>query len=100
MRKTSWFGTLVGLGFLLGAASGAIAAEPTMNPMSEHATTHPGQFQRIDQPLSNRVAVTVGGLGLISLELWWFLPSKLNLKQASTNVRVSISPQVDGSLVE
>jgi len=35
-----------------------------------------GEFQRIDQPISTKIAVTLGGLGLIGLELWWFLLSK------------------------
>jgi plastocyanin domain-containing protein len=29
-------------------------------------------FQRIEQPLANRAIVTIGGIGLIGLELWWF----------------------------
>lgn len=37
-----------------------------------------GQFQRLEQPLWAKVAVTSAGLGLIGLELWWFLLSKPN----------------------
>lgn len=44
-----------------------------------HASTVPshgetqGAFQTLVQPLSIRIAVTVGTLGLAALELWWFL---------------------------
>lgn len=30
-------------------------------------------FQAIDQPFEVRLGVTLVGLGLIGLELWWFL---------------------------
>ncbi|MDB9375942.1 hypothetical protein [Nodularia sphaerocarpa] len=32
--------------------------------------------EAIEQPLALKVGVTIGGLGLIGLELWWFLFSK------------------------
>lgn len=97
LNKPAFFGTLVGLGFLLGAISGAIAAEPDMNRMNEHTATPANQFQRIDQPLAHRVAVTVGGIGLISLELWWFLLSKPKSRQASFQGGVQeVTVTVDG----
>jgi plastocyanin domain-containing protein len=74
-KKVTFWGTLAGFGFLLGAISGAIAAEMTAQQLSETAQTNQ-QFQRIEQPPSHRVVVTLGGLGLIGLELWWFLLSK------------------------
>lgn len=80
-KKVTFFGTLAGFGFLLGAISGAIAAEmpASHSTDSTHKTT---QFQRIEQPLSNKIAVTLGGLGLIGLELWWFLLSKPKSQKA------------------
>ncbi len=42
----------------------------------DHRPEATGQFQRIDQPLWSRLAVTSAGLGLIGLELWWFVFSK------------------------
>ncbi len=33
-------------------------------------------FRRIEQPLAAKIGVTVGGLSLIGLELWWFLLSR------------------------
>ena len=77
-KKATFFGTLAGLGFLLGAISGAIATETH----TEHSTIKNTQFQPIEQPLSNKILVTVGGLGLISLELWWFLLSKPKSQKA------------------
>lgn len=81
VRNATFFGTLAGLGFLLGAVSGAIALQFPQEVIAvethtyEHTAT-PSEFQRIDQPLGNKIAVTLGGVGLISLELWWFLFSK------------------------
>ncbi len=74
LKKATLFGTLAGCGFLLGAISGALAAEmPAAHNMPSQSSS---QFQRIDQPIANKVAVTLGGLGLMGLELWWFLFSK------------------------
>lgn len=80
-KKVTFFGTLAGFGFLLGVISGAIAAEmPTEH--SNKSTEKTTQFQRIEQPLSNKIAVTLGGLGLIGLELWWFKFSKPKSQKA------------------
>ena len=38
------------------------------------------QFQRVEQPLGLKGIVTVVGLGLIGLELWWFKCYKSNSK--------------------
>ncbi|MGG6264606.1 hypothetical protein ACQ4M3_26830 [Leptolyngbya sp. AN03gr2] len=54
---------------LLFSASTAIA-------QSSHETKQTEPFQRIEQPFANKAIVTIGGLGLIGLELWWFLHSK------------------------
>ncbi len=71
LKRTTFLGTLAGIGFLLGATSGALAAQ-----MPAETTAPNAQFRRIEQPLGNKVVVTLGGLGLIGLELWWFLLSK------------------------
>ncbi len=97
LKKATFFGTLAGLGFLLGAISGAIAAEADMNNMSGHAAPQSNQFQRIEQPMGNKVAVTLGGLGLIGLELWWFLLSKPKLRRAATTGGIQeVTVTVDG----
>jgi len=38
-----------------------------------HSSEQTSQFQRIEQPLGLKVGVAIAGLGLIGLELWWFL---------------------------
>lgn len=42
---------------------------------SDHHAAPSGNFQTIEQPLRLKAAVTVGALGLVGLELWWFLGS-------------------------
>lgn len=92
LKRATFFGTLAGLGFLLGAISGALAAEIP----AEH-TTEGTQFRRIEQPLGNKVAVTVGGLGLISLELWWFLLSKPKSQKVEAHQGIQeVTVTVDG----
>lgn len=54
---------------LLFTTPGDNAAMPRHSP----STT---QFRRIEQPTSLKIAITLGGLGLIGLELWWFLVSQ------------------------
>lgn len=99
MKKTIFWGTLAGFGFLLGAISGVIAAEmpePSMESMPRSSETA-GQFQRIEQPLGNKVAVTLGGLGLIGLELWWFLFSQPKSRKATNQGGVQeVTVTVDG----
>jgi plastocyanin domain-containing protein len=63
-----------------------------------------GQFQRIEQPLWSRAAVTGVGMGLIGLELWWFLLSKPKSRQATTTggvqeVTVTVDGGYDPSLI-
>ncbi len=72
LKRTTFYGTIAGLGFLFGTISGALATEMATKSHSTESL----QFRRIEQPLENKIAVTFGGLGLISLELWWFLLSK------------------------
>ena len=85
MRKAIFWGTLAGFGFLLGAISGSIAADvpnPSMDSMS-HPVGQSVQFQPIEQPFINKAIVTLGGLGLIGLELWWFLVAKPKSRQVT-----------------
>ena len=88
LKRTTFLGTLAGLGFLLGAISGAMVAKQTAfgiaAEMPAEPTTQNTQFRRIEQPLGNKVAVTLGGLGLIGLELWWFLLSKPKSQKVAT----------------
>ncbi|HEY9846504.1 MAG TPA: cupredoxin domain-containing protein [Candidatus Caenarcaniphilales bacterium] len=79
--KRKILGSLAGLGFLLSVVSSAALAQmPAAMPASESEQT--SQFRRIEQPLSLKVGVTLGGLALIGVELWWFLLSKTKAQQA------------------
>ncbi len=62
---------LTSLAILIFIALGGQAAQ--IPSESATATT---QFRRIEQPLALKAVVTLGGLGLIGLELWWFLFSQ------------------------
>jgi plastocyanin domain-containing protein len=73
---------------------GTSAATAQMS--ADHAMPQ-GEFQRLEQPLGLKVGVVIGGLALIGLELWWFLGSKPQPKQAETNQGVqAIGITVDG----
>lgn len=96
IKQATFFATLAGLGFLLGAISGAIAAE-SMPEMQNHTVPQAQQFQPIDQPLAHKIVVTTAGLGLIGLELWWFLLSKPKSRQATTTAGIQeVTVTVDG----
>ncbi|NJK30478.1 MAG: cupredoxin domain-containing protein [Acaryochloris sp. SU_5_25] len=90
LQKITFFGTLAGFGFLLAAISGVMATETK----KMQTTT---QIQPIAQPLENKVGVTLGGLGLIGVELWWFLLSKPKSRQAKIQGGVQeVTITVDG----
>jgi plastocyanin domain-containing protein len=89
-RSQIW-GSLAGLGLLLGTAS---AQMPHEMP-GEIAPKN--QFRRIEQPLGLRVGVTAGGIALIGLELWWFLLSKTKAQQAEAHQGIQeLTITVDG----
>jgi plastocyanin domain-containing protein len=84
--------SIVSLGMVLGIASGEAVAQ-----MPHQMSDRTGQFQRIEQPLRNKIIVTVGGLGLIGLELWWFLASKSKSARAIATAGIQeITITVDG----
>lgn len=89
-------GNLASISLLLGITSGAATAQ--MPEEMQHAAPEPvSQFQQLEQPLWVKAAVTAGGLGLIGLELWWFLWSKPKSRQAATQAGVQeITVTVDG----
>ena len=82
------------MGFFLSVASETALAQKSVEmPVSQENA----QFQRIEQPLGLKVAVTLGGIGLIGLELWWFLFSKSKAVQANRNKDIQeITITVDG----
>jgi plastocyanin domain-containing protein len=77
----------VGLVFGVVTAS-AVAQLPHDMTNMPAATQQTEQFRPIEQPFGIKAAVTVGGLGLIGLELWWFLFSKPTSKQAAVASRI------------
>ncbi|MBE9169754.1 cupredoxin domain-containing protein [Pleurocapsales cyanobacterium LEGE 06147] len=93
VNKTAILGRIASLGLVLGLVSTEAVAQ-----MSHEMNSEPtGQFRRIEQPLENRVIVTLGGLGLISLELWWFLFSKPKSRQATAKGEIQeVTVTVDG----
>lgn len=95
-NKKTIFGSLVELGFLLLLSSGvAVAQMPHEMPLSKSEQTT--GFRRIEQPLGLKVGVTVSGLALIGLELWWFLFSKTKAAQALASQGIQeLTITVDG----
>lgn len=82
---------------MLGVTSGEGLAQTTHGENHPEQTVQTGEFQRIDQPLWVKGVVTTGGLGLIGLELWWFLLSKPKSRKAATQSGVQkITITVDG----
>jgi plastocyanin domain-containing protein len=59
--------SLLSLGLLLTMAEISFAQAPM------HTAKQQTIFEQIEQPLSNKIFVTLTGLALIGLELWWFL---------------------------
>ena len=65
----------------LGLFLGFVTSQAEAAQMSESTSGHRPQFHRIEQPSSLKIGVTLGGLALISLELWWFQFSQTKTQQ-------------------
>lgn len=88
--------SLASLTLALTLASGT-SAQVNHDIMTDHAAEPTRQFQRIEQPLWSRAAVTGAGFSLIGLELWWFLLSKPQSRKATTTGGVQeVTVTVDG----
>ncbi|MDJ0715269.1 MAG: hypothetical protein QNJ54_13770 [Prochloraceae cyanobacterium] len=74
-KKHIWSG-IITLGLLLGVTNIAIAQQ------SEKSSESTDRFRHIEQPIEVKFGVTLGGLALISAELWWFLFSKTKAQKA------------------
>lgn len=97
MNKTTIVGSIASLGFWLGLGSGEALAQMPHEAMQPSTAEQAGQFHKVEQPLWIKGAVTVGGLGLIGLELWWFLLSKPKSRKATTQGGVQeVIVTVDG----
>ena len=77
-QKYIW-SSFLSLSLLLGVNQIAVAQS------SETESEPANQFRRIEQPLSRKVIVTLGGLALIGAEFWWFLFSKTQGQQAQAH---------------
>lgn len=99
INKTTLASAISSFGLVLGIATGEASAQmphnmDEMQPSQELSTS---LFQRIEQPLVNKIAVTLGGLGLIGLELWWFLGSKPKSERATVSEGIQeVTVTVDG----
>jgi len=96
-KQSAMIGSLTAFGILLAVTSGEAFAQTPHDENHTEQTEQTGEFQRIDQPLWAKGTVTAGGLGLIGLELWWFLLSKPKSRKASTQGGIQeVTVTVDG----
>ena len=94
LSKSKMVGSLAGLGFFLALTSTIGLAEVKMPASAEKQTS---QFQKIEQPFGLKLAVALGGLGLIGAELWWFMFSKTKSQKAQVKQGVQeVDIVVDG----
>lgn len=88
--------TITSLGLSLGVATSSTIAQ-IHDPTHPAETSPTSKFQRLEQPLWVKGTVAAAGLGLIGLELWWFLGSKPKSRRAQTNKGIQeITITVDG----
>jgi plastocyanin domain-containing protein len=98
-KKIATASTLTSLGLVLSIFAGESVAQMPhqMNEGQSSATEQVNRFRQIEQPLGNKIVVTLGGLGLIGLELWWFLLSKPKSRQATAQGDIQeVTVIVDG----
>lgn len=95
MYKPSILGSVVGVGIILGL--GTTPALTQMSPATKASPQSTAAFRHIEQPVAVKGVVTAVGLGLIGLELWWFLFSKSKSHRATSNSGVQeVTVTVDG----
>ena len=80
--------SLASLGLVLGVARGIPAQITHTGSLEAPSAEQTNQFQPIEQPLWARVIVTGAGLGLISLELWWFVFSQPKSRKDKSSGRL------------
>lgn len=59
-----------------------VGTTASASPQTKDSHDEPSRFSRINQPFSLKVGVTLGGLGLIGAQLWWFMGKKYQMKQS------------------
>ncbi len=65
------------------AISTLLTVAPRTSAMENMQPNPQRALQPIEQPISRKVIVTLGGLGLIGAELWWFLRKPHQVQQAT-----------------
>lgn len=97
LKQSGMIGSLTAFSILLGIAAGGGFAQTPHDEHYKEESKQTGEFQRIDQPLWVKGVVMTGGLGLIGLELWWFLFSKPKSQKVSAQQGIQeITVTVDG----
>ncbi|GAB4551705.1 MAG: hypothetical protein Tsb0014_45830 [Pleurocapsa sp.] len=97
LKKNKIYGILAGLGFLLALTPNVSLAQRHEVEMPASAGEQTSQFQKIEQPLGLKIAVALGGLGLIGAELWWFMFSKTKSQKAQVKQGIQeVDIVVDG----
>ncbi|AFZ38229.1 hypothetical protein Sta7437_4791 (plasmid) [Stanieria cyanosphaera PCC 7437] len=91
-------GNLVGVGIFLALTPNVALSQIEHEvEMPASAGEQTSQFQKIEQPLGLKIAVALGGLGLIGAELWWFMFSKTKSQKAQVERGIqSVDILVDG----
>lgn len=90
------FVNLVSLGLLLGIISDVAEAQMS-HEMPASSSEQTLQFRQIEQPMGLKASVTLGGITLIGLELWWFIFSKTKAQKPEDNQGIQeMTITVDG----
>ncbi|MGB3299297.1 MAG: cupredoxin domain-containing protein [Phormidesmis sp.] len=80
--------------------SGLLSASLLLAPRTAKAqisAADTSEFRQIEQPIGLKIGVAAAGLGLMGLELWWFLFSKTKAQSAAASEGVqSVTITVDG----
>ncbi len=97
LNRNKIYGTVAGLSCFLALTTNSTLAQDLEVEMPTSARESTSQFQKIEQPLSLKLAVALGGLGLIGAELWWFMFSKTQSQKAQTKQGIQeVDIVVDG----
>ena len=73
-HKNKIYSSLAGLLIFLALTTSSTLAQKELEvEMSPSVAEQTSQFPKIEQPLGLKLAVALGGLGLIGAELWWFM---------------------------
>ena len=75
-NRSKLINSLAGLGFFIASTTNSVLAEKVEVETTAAKSEPTSQLTKIEQPLSLKLIVTLGGLSLIGAELWWFVFSK------------------------